>query len=382
MIKRQIESKLKELVTRYPVVSVTGPRQSGKTTLLKSVFPDYRYVSLENKDIREFAIADPNKFLETYAAPVILDEVQRAPDLFSYIQTIVDASAMPGQYVLSGSQNFLLLASIGQSLAGRVGIFKLLPFSIRELKSADRLPTLDEILYQGCYPPIYDRQIPAVNWYSDYVDTYLQRDVQLIKSITNMRSFRKFLTLCAVRSGQVVNYTSLGRDCGVSSPTIQEWLSILEASYIVFFLQPYTANLSSRVIKSPKLYFYDPGLLSFLLGIHSVTSLVTSQSRGAIFETLMVSEYVKAAFNQKEPFQGHFLRDRDGHEVDFVYEVDGITTLIEMKSTQTIADKFFDGIRYFQSRTKTPYRSQVIYGGEASQSRSAGEIVSWREAVG
>lgn len=380
MITRQIEAKIKELVTRYPVVSVTGPRQSGKTTLLKLIFPEYRYVSLENKDVREFALSDPNKFLETYAAPVILDEVQRVPDLFSYIQTIVDSSKLPGQYVLSGSQNFLLMSAIGQSLAGRVGIFKLLPFSIRELKAANMLPSLDELLYQGCYPPIYDRQIPARSWYSDYVDTYLQRDVPLIKSITNMRGFRKFLTLCAVRSGQVVNYASLGRDCGVSSPTIQEWLSVLEASYIVFFLQPYMTNISSRVIKSPKLYFYDPGLLSFLLGIHSVDMLVTSPSRGALFETLMVSEYVKAAFNQKEPFQGYFLRDRDGHEVDFVHEVEGVISLIEIKSSQTVSERFFDGIRYFQSRI-TGYHPQVIYGGDDSQSRSAGEIVSWREAV-
>lgn len=382
MIRRQIETKIKELIHRYPVVSVTGPRQSGKTTLLKSVFPEYRYVSLENKDIREFAISDPNKFLETYAPPVILDEVQRAPDLFSYIQTIVDATTQTGQYVLSGSQNFLLLSSIGQSLAGRVGLFKLLPFSIRELKAANGLPELDELLYQGCYPPIYDRQLPATTWYSDYVDTYLQRDVPLIKSITNMRSFRKFLTLCAVRSGQVVNYASLGRDCGVSSPTIQEWLSILEASYIVFFLHPYTTNVSSRVIKSPKLYFYDPGLLSFLLDIHSAGELVASPSRGAIFETLMVSEYVKAAFNQKEPFRGYFLRDRDGHEVDFVHtSPTGITTLIEMKVTKTISNTFFEGIRYFQAKTTTPYHRQVIYGGDDAQSRSAGEIISWREAV-
>lgn len=377
IISRQMELALKEAAKVYSVISVVGPRQAGKTTLIQSVFKTHTYISLEDPDIRNFASTDPKKFLEKYSRQVIFDEIQRVPSLFSYIQSVVDRDQEPGQFILSGSQNFLLIESVSQSLAGRVALFKLLPFSLLEIKNYDTSLNLEKTLFKGLFPPLYKRPYSSSEWYRDYIETYLERDVRLIKHVSNLSIFKKFLILCALRNGQLVNFTSLARDCGISHNTARDWMTILEASYIIYLLKPYTTKVSDRVQKSPKLYFVDTGLLSALLGITSEHALLLHPSRGSFFETLMITEFLKYAFHTRKQFEGYFWRDREGHEVDLIINL-SVPIAIEFKASTTLHSDDFRHLHYFGTRSDTPVTHRyVIYGGTESYERSAGQVLSW-----
>ncbi len=381
MIKRQLGVKVKSLFKKLPLVALIGPRQSGKTFLLKNTFPKIKYVSLEDLDQRTFAQEDPRRFISTHQPPVILDEVQRVPELFSYLQTQTDKLDKSGQYLLSGSQNFLLLENISQSLAGRIGLLTLLPLSLRELTSwQNRQVDLDSIIFKGFYPRPWVKKISPADWYPGYIQTYLEGDVRQIKNITDLTLFHRFLKLCAGRTGQILNLSTLAADCGVTHNTVQAWLSVLEASYIVFKLQPYYRNLNKRLVKSPKLYFYDTGLACSLLGIESAGQLVNYPLRGALFETMAVSELIKNKFNQGRLPQPFWLSDKSGHEVDYITEKEGELSGIEIKAGETFSKDYFINLKYWQKRKIIkPKDSLVIYGGEEDQVRKSGQLRSWRK---
>lgn len=381
VIDRDITDLLFKHGMKYPVIAITGPRQSGKTTLLKSVFPEYEYVSLENPDIRNFAENDPNGFLERYGAKVIFDEVQRVPSLFSFIQTKVDESGEMGQFILSGSQNFHLMENITQSLAGRVAIFKLFPFDFQELQTAGLLPdNFLQILVKGFYPAIYDRDIPSRIFYSNYVQTYVQRDVSELIAIKDIRLFQNFLGLCATRAGQLLNLNALANECGISQPTAKSWLSALENSYILFHLFPYHENFSKRIVKTPKLYFYDTGLLCYLLKISTSEQILTHPVKGNIFENLMIAEYVKR-IHHKNNFQDvWFWRDSAGHEVDLIIQDGQQLNLVEMKAGQTIMSDMFKGLTWWENLSGLKdLTKKLVYGGNENQTRSWGNVLPWKE---
>ena len=380
-LNRDIANAVLKSGMKYPVIAITGPRQSGKTTMLKSVFTDYEYVSLENPDNRNFAESDPNGFLSRYPKKIIFDEVQRVPSLFSYVQTKVDESGEMGQFILSGSQNFHLMENITQSLAGRVAIFKLFPFDFQELQTAGLL--LDDylqMLVKGFYPAIYDRDIPSKVFYSNYVQTYVQRDVSELIAFKDIRLFQNFLGLCATRAGQLLNLNSLANECGISQPTAKSWLSALENSYIVFQLFPYFENFSKRIVKTPKLYFYDTGLLCYLLKISTSEQILAHPIKGNLFENMMISEYVKR-IHHKYNFQDvWFWRDSAGHEVDFIIQ-DGLQlNFVEIKAGQTIMSDMFDWLNWLENLSgKKGLTKTLVYGGKDRQSRSLGEVLPWNE---
>lgn len=380
-INREIQKSIRNFLGKYPVIAVTGPRQSGKTTMLKAMLTDYRYVSLENPDIRSFAEDDPNGFLKIYDKHVIFDEVQRVPSLFSYIQTIVDESKIMGQFILSGSQNFNLMQNISQSLAGRVALFKLFPFDFSELKSEGLLDN-DYIsaMIKGFYPAIFDRQISSKVFYSNYVQTYVQRDVSELISIKDARLFQNFLGLCATRAGQILNISSIATECGISQPTAKAWLSALERSYIVFQLYPYFENFSKRIVKSPKLYFLDTGLLSFLLNIYEKEQLISHPLKGNIFENMMVAEFVKSMNHNYDTIEIWFWRDSAGHEIDLIIKEGINLSLVEFKAGMTIMPDMFKGIKWFSDLYSDKINKKIIvYGGDENQVRTNGNVVSWKD---
>ncbi|HMT69521.1 MAG TPA: ATP-binding protein [Saprospiraceae bacterium] len=381
MVNRTIVEGINAYMQRYPIVALTGPRQSGKTTLLKGMFPDFRYVSLENPDNRAFAENDPNGFLQLYDQKVILDEVQRVPALLSYIQTIVDSNNMMGQFILSGSQNFNLMKSITQSLAGRVALFKLLPFDMTELKSADLLPSdYEQLIIKGCYPALYDRSIPFASFYANYIETYIQRDVTELLSIRDFGLFRTFLKLCAARIGQQLNIANLSSETGVSVPTLRSWISILESSYIMYQLPPFFKNFNKRLVKSPKLYFYDTGLASFLLGIRNEKTLLESEFKGALFENMIITEYVKQNYHNNLYHDFYYWRDSNGHEVDLLVSNDTAYDTIEIKSTKTILPKQFAGLDFLANIGGDAIRRKIlVYGGDSSQKRTHYQIWAWSD---
>jgi len=381
MVNRTIVEGINAYMQRYPVVALTGPRQSGKTTLLKGMFPDFRYVSLENPDNRAFAENDPNGFLQLYDQKVILDEVQRVPALLSYIQTIVDSNNMMGQFILSGSQNFNLMKSITQSLAGRVALFKLLPFDMMELKSADLLPSdYEQLIIKGSYPALYDRSIPFASFYANYIETYIQRDVTELLSIRDFGLFRTFLKLCAARIGQQLNIANLSSETGVSVPTLRSWISILESSYIMYQLPPFFKNFNKRLVKSPKLYFYDTGLASFLLGIRNEKTLLESEFKGALFENMIITEYVKQNYHNNLYHDFYYWRDSNGHEVDLLVSNDTAYDAIEIKSTKTILPKQFAGLDFLANIGGDAIRRKIlVYGGDSSQKRTHYQIWAWSD---
>jgi hypothetical protein len=380
-VKRTIESSIKYYAKKYPVLAVTGPRQSGKTTMLKTMFPKYTYISLENPDLREFATTDPNGFFEYYSGNLILDEVQQTPALFSYIQTLVDASGKMGQFILSGSQNFHLMQHITQSLAGRVALFKLLPFDFTELQQAKLLPNdYEDILVKGSYPAIFDRALSSKVFYANYLQTYVEKDLKQLIDVRDLRQFRNFISLCAARSGQLVNLNSLGNECGISQPTAKAWLSVLESSYIVFLLQPYHVNFNKRVVKTPKLYFYDTGLLCHLLKITNPKSIQLHPLKGSLFENLIVAE----AFKQNDHKYLHadfcFWRDASGNEVDLLVEHNDKLSIAEIKASSTIKNEYFKGLNYFGALEGSNVKSKnLIYTGALNQKRSQLNVVSWKE---
>ena len=392
MIKRFLAEALKKAVAQYPVIALTGPRQSGKTTLCLDLFKGYAYVNLEKPDVRNFAIEDPNGFLAQFKTPVILDEIQRVPQLFSYLMPIVDAEKIPGRFILTGSQNFLLMEAVSQSLAGRCAIFHLLPFSLRELagyapmdvfafseqkteKKPDSLE-LNQVMQRGFYPPVHDRGYSPFDWLGQYTQTYLERDVRNLINIGDLETFERFLRLCAGRSGQILNYSSLAADCGISMVTVKRWLSVLKASFIVMTLQPYYQNFNKRIIKSPKLYFIDTGLLCYLLGIRTPGELVSHSSRGAIFETLVVAELAKECFNMGTEPPLYYWRDSSGHEIDIVIGYGEKLYPIEIKSGATIASDMFNGLKLWQEMTSIK-SGALVYGGEESYIRQGFKVLPW-----
>lgn len=381
MIKRAMVDTILDMAAKFPVVTLTGPRQCGKSTLLKSCFADYKYISLEDPDVRQIAENDPRGFLRDCGTRCIIDEAQRAPDLFSYIQTIVDSRDECGQFILSGSHNFLLMERISQSLAGRTGVLKLFPFSIGELREAGKLPNdLDEILLNGCFPRLYDKKISAKEYFSSYLQTYVERDVRLLRNITDMTAFKRFLKLCAANVGSVMNVASLAKDAGISVITANSWISILEASFVLLRLPPYYKNFSKRIVKSSKIYFCDTGLLCNLLNIFNRKQLQESGLHGTIFENFVFAEYMKAAAFKGEEPQLYFWRDTNQNEVDLLCESDGRLSAIEIKSGETKNQKFYDGLKKFAKIADIPLSStSVVYGGSDSYRGENQKFISWME---
>ena len=381
MIKRNITKKILAYYRQYPIISLIGPRQSGKTTLVKNIFPKKPYVNLEDLENREFALGDPKGFLSQYKNGAIIDEVQRVPELMSYLQVTVDERKKNGLYVLTGSQNFLLMESISQSLAGRAAIFNLLPFSLSELSSAKikfSKTEIDNLLFKGFYPKLFGQKLGAAGYYANYIRTYVERDVRLIKNISNLSAFKRFLNLCAARTGQLLNISSLAADCGVNQKTAQSWLSILEASFIIYLLRPHYKNYGKRVIKMPKIYFYDTGLLCSLLGITDKKQLKSHYLKGGIFESFVISEFIKYNYNQGTKPNVYFWRDKTGNEIDLLIETPEKLIPIEIKSGQTIANDYFKGLRYYNNLSRGDYKnSYIIYGGRLKQQRSEGNVFGW-----
>lgn len=381
MIPRQATSTLQRLAKGFPILALTGARQSGKTTLAKHVFAQKAYVSLENPDELEFANSDPRRFLARFNQGAILDEVQRCPALLSWLQSLVDERAVMGDFVLTGSAQFELIAGITQSLAGRVGRVELLPLSALELKAANKLPNdLNTMLLQGGYPSLYDREVSPQDWFSNYIATYIERDVRQLIAIRDLSQFQRFVKMCAARSGQLLNLAALGADCGLSATTAREWLSVLEASYLVTRIQPHHQNFGKRLVKSPKLYFLDVGLMAWLLGIRDANSLDTHASRGALFETFVVSELIKQRFNQGHPSDLYFWRDSTGHEVDVLLNTPEGLQAIEIKSGSTFATDWIKSIQKWQtlagSNGLTP---QIIFGGTGLYERENCQVIGWQD---
>lgn len=379
--ERVAAKTLKRLAKGFPVIGITGPRQSGKTTLARQVFAGKPYVSLENPDNLDFAQSDPRGFFAQFPEGAVLDEVQRCPPLFSYLQGLVDDARKMGQFVLTGSQQFDFRAGISQTLAGRIGLIHLLPFSLSELKiHGNRLPALDVLLHKGFYPPLFDRDLLPRDWYGAYVQTYVEKDVQQLLRVRDLNQFRAFLRLCAGRTGQLVNLSGIGNDCGVSYNTVKEWLSVLEASYITFQLPPHFRNFSKRLVKSPKLYFYDTGLLCWLLGIHDADQLRVNPLRGAIFENFVISEVIKAKFAHGDTPDLYFWRDHVGLEVDLIIDKGQTLLPVEIKSGQTIATDFFKSLDKWSGLAGDMAEQPcLVYGGKENQSRGKYKVLSWRD---
>jgi len=382
MIQRIAKVKLIDLASKFKAVAVTGARQTGKTTLVKQVFKSKPYVSLENPDTRNFALEDPRGFLETYPNGAILDEVQRVPALFSYLQEVLDNSKVKGLFILSGSNNFLLQQTISQTLAGRVGFINLLPFSISELKKAKLLPTDDDtLMLKGFYPPIYDQKIPAADWCPNYIRTYIEKDVRQIKNITDLIVFERFIKLLAGRSGQELNNSALAVETGVDVKTIQSWIGILESSFIIYLLKPHHKNFNKTIVKRPKLYFYDSAIVCYLLGIRDSNQLQTHPLRGAIFEGMVVTELIKKRTNAGLPINLFYWRDKTGHEIDIIIDNAGKLLPIEIKSGKTINTEFFKNMDYWCNLSNAK-KSIVLYAGAQNQKRSNGrETLNWRSLM-
>ncbi len=381
MRTRDAEIVLLNLAKQYKSVAVVGPRQSGKTTLVKYVFPNKAYVNLENPDYRKFASEDTRGFLNGYPDGAILDEAQRVPELFSYLQEALDYRDKAGQFILTGSNNFLLQENISQSLAGRIGILTLLPFTIKEA-GIKKTALIEEILFKGLYPPVYDKKIDASGWYANYIMTYVERDVRLIKNITNYTAFERLIKLCAGRCGQLLNMHSLAIEAGVDAKTIASWIGILEMSYIIFRLYPHHKNFNKRVVKMPKLYFYDTGLAVSLLGIERREQLVLHPFRGNLFENLIVVELLKHRFNKGKKSNLSFWRDNVGHEIDVIIQDGEHLTPVEIKSGQTVTEEYFKGLAFWQ-KVCPGSNGYIIYGGKSEQRRSNGiEVLPYYKMEG
>ncbi len=380
-IPRNAESRLKHFARGYPVLVVTGPRQSGKSTLVRHAFPEHPYVSLEDLDQREFAETDPRGFLNQFTEGAILDEAQRCPALFSYLQTRVDERQQPGEFILPGSQQFGLLSGITQSLAGRAALLTLLPMTYGELHRAGKIgKTLDKILFDGAYPPIFDRGLEPHPWHGNYVRTYLERDVRQLINVQDLATFQRFLKLCAGRTGQLLNLSSLANDCGITHNTAKAWISVLEAGYIVHLLPPHHQNFNKRLVKTPKLYFLDTGIATWLLGIRNSEQLATHAQRGALFESWVISELLKARYNAGETSNLYFWRDRSGNEVDLLIDHGTHLSPLEIKSGQTINQDYFKGLEFWQKLAgDTAGKARLVYGGNSRQIRSDVTVLPWHE---
>ena len=384
MIQRHLSEAILQDSRLYKVIGITGPRQSGKTTLMKALFSGRKYANLEDLSQREFAESDPRGFLSPGRDGMMIDEIQRVPALLSYIQAIVDERDTPGQYVISGSQNMLLMEQVSQTLAGRISLFTLLPFSISELyRDRASIPPLEEVLFKGLYPAIHARPFDPPRYYRNYTATYVERDVRQLKQITDLGSFQNFIRLCAGRVGQVVNYSSLGDDSGITHNTAKAWLSLLETSFLVFPLRPYHRNFGKQIIRMPKLYFNDTGLLCALLGIDSPAALSTHFLRGGIFENLVINKFRKSFLHRAKVPAFFFWRDRRGREIDLLLDRQTKRTAIEMKSGATVSPSFFEALDYYRTLDDglDPGDCYLVYGGEEEQDRSRGKVRSWKTLI-
>ncbi len=385
MISRDLAPRLEAAAKDFPAVTVTGPRQSGKSTLCRALFPKHDYANLEAPDQREFALSDPRGFLAQFSKGAIIDEIQRAPDLASYLQLLIDDDPRPGRWILTGSHNLSLLESVSQSLAGRTAVLHLLPLAYSEVTRFEAHPTsLDELLFTGGYPRIYDRSLHASDWLSSYVATYIERDVRTVSNVGDLVTFQRFVQLCAGRSGQLLNYSNLASDCGVSQPTAKAWLSILETSFLVFRLPSWSGNTRKRLVKMPKLHFYDTGLACWLLGIRSASQLRNHPLRGAIFESWVVSEIVKHRANRGERGGVAFYRDRNGAEADLLLETSGTITAVEVKAGQTVTNDMLSAVSRIADGlgSAAAPRSIVVFGGHRRQVRQDVLVLPWRELHG
>ncbi len=375
MIERLAHGTLLRLARGFPVLAITGPRQSGKTTLARTTFPDKPYVSLEDPDLHMLAARDPRRFLAGFPDGAIIDEAQRLPELFSWLQGLVDARARRGDFILTGSQQFGLLSKIAQSLAGRTGLVQLPPLTLAEAGA----PAVDTALWRGGYPVLQSPPPAPQEWFPNYVATYVERDVRQLLEIRDLSLFRRFVALCAARTGQLLNLSSLASDCGISHVTAREWLTVLAASYLVFLLRPYHRNFGKRLVKSPKLYFLDTGLAAWLLGIRGSADASIHALRGALFETMVVGEFVKHRWNAGQPADLYFWRDSAGHEVDLLFEAGGKLQAIEIKSGMTFAADWLDAARrwldFAGAEALPPW---IIYGGDHSFDSSGCRAFSWR----
>lgn len=383
MIRRVAEKTLGLLAKGFPIVAITGPRQSGKTTLAREFFSGFEYLSLEDIDVRTEAHEDPRGFLERRNSGFILDEVQHAPDLFSYLQGFVDKSNQTGQVVLTGSQNFQMMERISQSLAGRVGLVELLPFSWIELGTDLNAKGLDQVLFEGGYPPVHDRQVAPDLWFPRYIQTYVDRDVRSLRQVGDLLAFQKFVRLCAGRIGQLINFSGLANECGIDVKTAQAWLSVLETSYLVFRLTPHHRNFKKRLVKQPKLYFTDTGLACSLLGIESAKQLETHYLRGGLFENAVVVEFLKQRYNAGKPSHLYFWRDHLGREIDLLEAEGDRLHATEVKSGATLNASLFENLEWFAKTVGSSLgTARLIYGGERPSRRGAVEVKPWRALSG
>ncbi len=368
MIRRELFNELLQSAKDYPVVTVIGPRQAGKTTLVKMAFPEYDYCNLENPDIRELAHSDPNALFSRYSGKCIFDEIQRVPELLSYIQVKVDEDEIngngKGRFILTGSHQLQLHQSISQSLAGRTAILRLLPLSISELTQAEIIIDKYEMMYRGFLPRIYKDNINPTRLYRNYYETYIERDVRQLINLKDLSTFTKFIKLLAGRVGQIVNLSSMANDTGVSSNTLKSWLAVLEASFIIFKLEPYFENFGKRVIKSPKIYFTDIGLLIYLLGIDRPSQIERDPLYGSIFENLVITEALKARYNQGEAHNLYYFRTSKGNELDLIYKKGRELVPIEIKASMTFHRNFIKGITFFYGLSENTTKGFVVYSGK------------------
>lgn len=375
MIERNAKDKMLYLAEKYPIVTITGPRQSGKTTLTQALFKNKAYVNLEKPDDREFAISDPNGFLAKYENGAVIDEVQRAPELFSYIQVLVDKKKKNNMFILSGSQNFSLLKNISQSLAGRTGIVTLLPLSLDELKKNYSNYSWQDFIYHGMYPKIYEDKINPTDYYRDYVQSYLERDLRDLKAVHDLELFKKFLRLCAVRIGQPLNYANISSDLGASENTVRDWINVLATSYVIYLLPAYFANIKKRLIKSPKLYFHDVGLAAYLLNIENINHVQTHPLYSMLFENLCIGEMLKTRYNQGLEANMFFYKD-SSKELDLVMPRGGKLIPIEIKASSTVHEGHFSSLKYFEKLFPKEVEAKfLVYAGD-EQNRTYAKIIN------
>jgi len=381
MIFRTITPYFERFLTQYPVITMTGPRQSGKTTLCRHLSPNYDYINLEDLENRQFAIDDPKGFLAQFSNGVILDEIQRTPDLPSMIQSIVDEKNQPGQFIITGSQQFEVIESINQSLAGRTAIIKLLPLSLEELYlNKKEIPSIDNLFYTGFYPRIYHDNLNPTEALSFYVHTYIERDVRRLANIKNLSAFERFIKICAAQIGQLINYARIANECGVDQKTISSWLSVLKASYLVFELQPHFENIRKRLVKTSKLFFYDVGLAAYLLGMKNPQQTIQSPLKGSLFENLIISEFIKNRFNHAKDSNLYFFRDNTGNEVDLILDYGNNIITIEIKSSETISTSFFKNLNFYKKLSGEKNTKRIIiYAGNTSRKQQDIDIYSYKD---
>jgi predicted AAA+ superfamily ATPase len=380
LLKRDMQASAKELLKNFKALAIIGPRQSGKSTLAKMLAPRKAYVSFENPDTRFLFESDPRGFLSAYTSGAIFDEAQYVPKLFNYLQQILDESPVNGRFILTGSNNFLLVEKISQSLAGRIIYTDLLPFSIKEIsRIKDFDNSAENLIFHGGYPGIVYEGRKRLPWFQSYVRNYIERDVRLLKNISNYSLFQKFISLCAGRIGQQLNLTNLGNECGLDHKTIQSWIGVLEASFIIHLLPPYYKNFNKRIIKTPKLYFYDTGLACYLLGIQQKEQLQLHPFRGALFENMIVAEMLKSRYNKGLRSNLYYFRDNTGNEIDILIDNGKKIIPVEIKSAQSVAPGFFKNLDFWEKLTGTK-EGYIVYGGIESNSSRLKKIISWRDA--